>query len=250
MPINHEGLSRRIRAPVYRARAYGTPSAHPATARRVPSIDAMGRSRRAASLERAALALIFVGGAAVRVVRPEWGRVQYDEADAASLVAAWQLDGHLPIAGTVGSTGLANPAGWPYALAIGPKIAPHPYALLAVGVVTGVLTLVLCWWVARRWFGPWSALAAAAFYAGGFFPVFLARTAWQLAFLPPLTLLCVDALLTLAILKRPWALVVACGWLGLMFQFHYVTAIHALMLPLAMWPARKVLKPGHLVSSS
>ena len=153
----------------------------------------------------------------------------------------------MPIAGTVGSTGLANPAGWPYALAIGLKIAPHPYALLAVGVICGVLTLILCWWVARRWFGPWTALAAAAFYAGGFFPVFLARTAWQLAFLPPLTLLCVDALLTLAILKRPWALVVACGWLGLMFQFHYVTAIHALMLPLAMWPARKVLMPEHLV---
>ena len=79
----------------------------------------MGRSRRAAWLERVGLALILAGGTAVRVARPELGRVQYDEADAASLVAAWQLDGHFPIAGTIGSTGLANPPGWPFALAVG-----------------------------------------------------------------------------------------------------------------------------------
>jgi 4-amino-4-deoxy-L-arabinose transferase-like glycosyltransferase len=171
--------------------------------------------------------------------------VQYDEADAASLVAAWWLDGRFPIAGTVGSTGLVNPPGWPYILATGLNINPSPYALLSVGVVVGCLTVLLTWWIARRWFGIWAGLAAATFYAGGFFPVFLGRTAWQLAFLPPLTLLCLDALLTLAVRRRPWALVVACGWLGVMFQFHYVEAIYALMLPVAAWPARRSLRARH-----
>jgi hypothetical protein len=206
--------------------------------------------RRAQYVEAIAVFVILLGGTIVRVWRPDLGRVQYDEATAASLVAAWRLDGTFPLAGLISSTQLANPPGWPYILALGLGLSSSPYALLGVGLAIGVVTLGLCWWITRRWFGPVVALAATAFYAGGFFPVFLGRTAWQPAFLPPLTLLCLDALLTLAVKKRASAFVVATGWLGLMFQFHYVSAIHALMLPIAMWPARHVLRPGHLLAAA
>jgi hypothetical protein len=128
-------------------------------------------------------------------------------------------------------------------------VDPSPYGLLAVGIVWGVLTLAVCWWVGRRWLGRWGGLGALIFYAGGFFPVLMGRSAWQPAFLPLVTLLSLDALLTLAVRRRPWALAVACGWLALLVQFHFAAAMYVLLLPVAAWPARRVLRPRHVAAS-
>jgi hypothetical protein len=196
------------------------------------------------------LSLVLGGALALRLWRLDLAQVWNDEASAASLVAAWRLEGLFPLTGVVSSVGMVHTPGWPYVLALGLVASNTPHVLLAVGIAFGFLAVVLCWWVGRRWLGPWGGLATATFYGAGFYPVLLGRTAWQPAFLPALTLLCLDALMMLAIARQPWALVAACSWLALMSQFHWVAALYVLMLPVAMWPARRVLRPIHLVAGA
>jgi hypothetical protein len=62
--------------------------------------------------------------------------------------------------------------------------------------------------------------------------------------------LCLDALLRMAVQRRPWALTIACGWLGILISVHYTAVAFVLVLPLAAWYARDVLRPGHFVAAA
>jgi hypothetical protein len=202
-----------------------------------------------ASREFALLSVLLAVAVLERTWRIDLAEVGYDEASAASLVAAWRMDGLFPLTGIISSVGIPNPPGWPYLLATVLLWFDSPYAVVALGVLVGLLAVVLVWWVGRRWIGPWGALAAAAFYASGFWATFLGRSGWQPVFLQLPVILCLDALLVLAIRRWPWALVIACGWVGLMVQLHYVALVFAAMLPIAAWPARHVLRPTHLIAA-
>jgi len=194
------------------------------------------------------LLVVLVAALVERGMRPDLANVGYDEASAASLVAAWRLDAVFPLTGIVSSVEIPNPPGWPYLLAIALLWFDSPWAVVGLGIATGLLCVVLTWWVARRWIGTWGALAAAVFYAGGFWASFLGRGGWQPVFLQLPVILCLDALLILAIRRQPWALVVACGWLSLMVQLHYIALVFAFMFPIAAWPARRALRPVHIVT--
>jgi hypothetical protein len=195
--------------------------------------------------------LILLGAALVeRTWRIDLAQVAYDETSAASLVAGWRLQGLFPLTGIISSVGVPNPPGWPYLLALVLLVFDSPYALVGLGIASGLLAVLLTWWVARRWIGPWAALAAAAFYAGGFWASFLGRGGWQPAFLQAPVILCLDALLMLAVRRWPWALVLAAGWLALMIQLHYIAVLFVMLVPLAAWPARRVLRPVHVVSAA
>lgn len=207
---------------------------------------------RHTSVARRELALVgLVLGAALveRTWRPDLAQMAYDEASVASLVAAWHFQGLFPLTGIISSVGVPNPPAWPYLLAVALLPFDSPYALLTLGILIGLLAIVLTWWVGRRWLGPWGALAASTFYAGGFWASFLGRGGWQPAFLQVPVILCLDAFLVLAVRRWPWALVIACGWLALMVQLHYIAVLFALMVPIAAWPARRTLRPVHLVSA-
>jgi hypothetical protein len=195
------------------------------------------------------LGLLIAAVLVDRVWRIDLALVGYDEASAASLVAAWHLNGLFPLTGIVSSIGIPNPPGWPYLLAVVLLVSDSPQAVVGLGVATGLLAVVLTWWVGRRWVGPWGALAGAAFYAFGFWATLLGRTGWQPVFLQVPVVLGVDALLLLAVTRWPWALAVACGWLALMVQLHYIAVFFALMLPIAAWPARRVLRAEHLAAA-
>jgi hypothetical protein len=210
------------------------------------------RDRRQISIaRREALLLLIVLAAALieRLWRIDLAEVGYDEASAASLVAAWRLHALFPLTGIVSSVNIPNPPAWPYLLASVLLFIDSPSAVVALGIGVGMLAVVATWWVGRRWIGPWGALAAVAFYAGGFWAAFLGRSGWQPVFLQVPVILCLDALLVLAIRRWPWALVIACGWLGLMVQLHYIALVFAAMLPVAAWPARHVLRPIHVVAA-
>jgi len=211
------------------------------------------RDWRQTSLARRELALLLLLLAAAlleRVWRIDLELVGYDESAAASLVAAWRFDGLFPLTGIVSSIGVPNPPAWPYLLAIVLLPWDAPYAVLTLGIAASMLSIWLIWWVGRRWIGPWGALAAATFYAGGFWASYLGRSGWQPVFLQVPVILCLDALLVLAIRRWPWALAIACGWLALMVQLHYLAVVFVLMLPVAAWPARRVLRPVHLATAA
>ena len=195
------------------------------------------------------LAALLCAAAAARVWRPDLAQVGYDESAAASLIGAWRYEGLFPLTGIVSSVGIPNPPAWPYLMALVVLPFDSPQALVWLGIAVGIVSTVLTWWVGRRWIGPWGGLTAAAVYAGGFWALLLGRSPWQPAFLQVPVLLCLDALLVLAVQRRPWALAVACGWLGLMVQLHYIAAAYALLIPIAAWPARRALRPSHLLAA-
>ncbi|MGI9145244.1 MAG: hypothetical protein ACR2IK_01630 [Chloroflexota bacterium] len=204
---------------------------------------------RLARLETTLLLLLLAGVLVERLWRIDLALVGYDEAAAASLVSAWRLDGLFPLTGIVSSIGIPNPPGWPYLLAVVLLVSDWPQAVVGLGIATGMLAVVLTWWVGRRWVGPWGALASVAFYAFGFWATVLGRTGWQPVFLQVPVILCLDALLLLAIKRWPWALAIACGWLGLMVQLHYIAGFFALMVPVAAWPARSAIRGKHVLAA-
>ncbi|MDQ6670247.1 MAG: glycosyltransferase family 39 protein [Chloroflexota bacterium] len=200
-------------------------------------------------LELVLLGVLLAGVLVDRVWRIDLALVGYDEASAASLVAAWRLHGLFPLTGIVSSIGIPNPPGWPYLLALVLLVFDSPQAVVGLGIATGLVTVILTWWIGRRWVGVWGALAGAGFYAFGFWATLLGRTGWQPVFLQLPVILCLDALLLLAVKRWPWALVIACGWLALMVQLHYIAVFFALMLPLAAWPARRVIGAEHVAAA-
>ena len=204
---------------------------------------------RASVLVEVATGVALVLGVGLRVWRPDLAQTNFDESNVASLVAAWKNAGLFPLTGTVSSYGFRAAEGWPWFAALGLLWTDDPYALIGVGIAAGIGGLLACWWVARRWLGPWGGVAAALCNGTMFYAVVLARGAWQPAFLQAPMALCLDALLLLGARRRPWALVAACAWLGVLVSVHYTAVVFALLLPFAAWPARRVLRPRHVVAA-
>ena len=188
-------------------------------------------------------------GVGLRIWRPDLAQTNFDESNVASLVAAWKYDSAFPLVGTVSSYGFRAAQGWPWFAALGLLPTDDPYALIAVGLLAGIGGLVATWWVAHRWLGRWGGAAAALVHGTMFYCVLLERGAWQPVFLQAPMALCLDALLVLAVRRRPWALAVACGWLGVLISVHYTALAFGLVVPLAMWFARDVLRPRHVIGA-
>jgi hypothetical protein len=200
--------------------------------------------------ELAILGLVLGIAAAIRLWRFDLAEIGFDEAAAASLVMAWKVEGLFPLTGIVSSVGIPNPPAWPYLLAGPLLIWSDPYAMVAQGIAVGVLNVVATWWIGRRWLGAWGGVVAAAYYGTALWIVVLGRSAWQPSFLQLPALLCLDALLLLAVRKRPWALILAAGWLGLMVQLHYIAIAYVFALPVGAWLARAVVRPIHLIAAA
>jgi hypothetical protein len=204
---------------------------------------------RRSGLADVATVLVLSLGIGLRVWRPDLAQTNFDESNVGSLVAAWKYQDWLPLTGTVSSYGFRAGEGWPWFAAVGLLITDDPYALIATGVVAGVAGLLACWWVARRWLGAWGGVAAALVHGTMFWCMLLERGAWQPVYLQAPMALCLDALLRLGVQKRPWALAVACGWLGLLIGVHYTAIAFVLVVPLAMFYARHVLRWRHIVGA-
>jgi hypothetical protein len=211
----------------------------------VPTIAAARRDW----LAEAATAVVLLVGIGLRVWRPDLAQTNFDESNVGSLVAAWKYQGWFPLAGTVSSYGFRAGEGWPWFAALGLRFTDDPYALIATGVLAGVAGLLACWWVARRWLGVWGGVTAALVHGTMFWCVLLERGAWQPVYLQAPMALCLDALLRLGVQKRPWALAVACGWLGLLVSIHYTAVAFVLVVPLAIFYARHVLRVRHLLGA-
>ena len=63
-----------------------------------------------------------------------WRRSPTTKPSAASLVAAWHFQGLFPLTGIISSVGVPNPPAWPYLLAIALLPLDSPYALVGLGI--------------------------------------------------------------------------------------------------------------------
>jgi hypothetical protein len=212
---------------------------------------ARAASERSSGWSAAAVATVVVLaiGIGLRLWRPDLAQVSFDESNVGSLVAGWKYQDAFPLAGTVSSYGFRAGPAWPWFAALGLGSSDDPYALIAVGLLAGISGLLATWWVARRWLGTWGGVAAALAHGTTFWCLLLERGVWQPVFLQAPMALCLDALLRLAVNRRPWALVIACGWLGVLVSVHYTAVAFALVVLFAMWFARDVLRPVHLAAA-
>jgi len=201
-------------------------------------------------LATVATVLALLLGIGLRLWRPDLGQINFDESNVASLIGDWKYGGAFPLVGTVSSYGFRAAQGWPWFAALGLLPTDDPYALLAIGIGAGVAGFIACWWVARRWLGPWGGVAAALFHGTMFYCVLLERGAWQPVFLQAPMALCLDALLRLGVQRKPWALAAACGWLGVLVSVHYTAIAFVLVVPLAAWYARSMLRFRHLAAAA
>ena len=212
---------------------------------RLPAAERVSRWNFAEVATVAALAI----GVGLRLWRPDLAQVNFDESNVGSLVAALKYEGALPLAGTVSSYGFRAGPAWPWFAALGLQWTDDPFALVAVGLLAGIAGLAATWWVARRWLGAWGGVAAALAHGTTFWCLLLERGVWQPVFLQAPMALCLDALLRLGVNRRPWALAVACGWLGVLTSVHYTSVAFALVVLIAASFARDVLRPIHLFAA-
>ena len=199
----------------------------------------------------AAVATVAVLGLGIglRLWRPDLAQVSFDESNVSSLVAGWKFQGAFPLAGTVSSYGFRAGPAWPWFAALGLHWSDDPYALILVGLFAGISGLLATWWVARRWLGTWGGVAAALAHGTTFWCLLLERGVWQPVFLQAPMALCLDSVLRLAVNRRPWALVIACGWLGVLVSVHYTAVAFVLVVLFGMWFARRELRPIHLAAA-
>ena len=217
-----------------------------------PSLSrARAEPERSSAWDRATLATaaVLAIGIGLRLIRPDLAQLNFDESNVGSLVAAWKYQAELPLAGTVSSYGFRAGPAWPWFAALSLLWTDDPYALVGVGLAAGVAGLLATWWVARRWLGAWGGVAAALAHGTTFWCLLLERGVWQPVFLQAPMALCLDALLRLAVNKKPWALVIACGWLGVLVSVHYTAVAFVLVVLLAMWFGRNSLRPIHLATA-
>jgi hypothetical protein len=188
-------------------------------------------------------------GVGLRIWRPDLAQTNFDESNVASLVAAWKVQGAFPLAGTVSSYGFRAGEGWPWFAAVGLLPTDDPYGLIGVGLLAGIGGLLATWWVARRWLGPWGGATAALVHGTMFYCVLLERGAWLPVLLQAPLILCLDALLRVLVDRRAWALVVACGWFGILVSLHYTTVAYGPVIVGLAWYRRATLRPIHVVAA-
>jgi hypothetical protein len=199
---------------------------------------------------RLALLLVLVLAAALRLERIEISSFKWGEAISSTLGAAVLTDGRINLIGVVSSQDIPQLPGYSYLLAPIAAVTRNPAVLAVFGATLSLLAVYLCAVVGRRWFGIGIGLIAALLFAVGFWPVQCGSRVWQQCFLPPTSLLYLDAVLLLALARQPWALVLASLWAGVMTHLHILSPLYLLMLPLAMVPAWRQLRLMHVVAAA
>ena len=210
--------------------------------------------RRPPSLGRLLpLAAIILLGAFLRLYQVDLTNISDDEAAGLTLAQSWLEGGPFPLVGVGSSTGVDRPA-WQVYLLVPPLLVSRDPAV-AIGFIAflNVLSVPLCYRLVRRSFGRHAALLASLLYASGFWPAFVGRNAFDVAFMAPISLLVLDRLLAV-VGRQPRALGWALFWALLGVAVHPaalglagLVAVVALALRLPLSPAR--LAPGALLGA-
>lgn len=184
------------------------------------------------TLEIIALAGVLTLAAVLRMGWPGVNSFSFDEARVSLMALKMARGGEFAWLGMQSSTGVPNfPAAvWifalPYALSSDPLVAT-----LFVGLIN-TLAVAGLWWLTRRAWGAWAALAAALLLAASPFAVFYARSIWSQDLLIPLAVLWAIAGAIGIDGDNPWALALHAFLAGFVFQVHYAGLA---LIPATAW---------------
>ncbi|MHB1317089.1 MAG: ArnT family glycosyltransferase [Anaerolineae bacterium] len=178
------------------------------------------------------LALILLFAAVLRLGWPGINSFSFDEARVSLLALQMARQGQIPAVGIPSSAGIPNPPAFVWLMAIPFALSRDPLvATLFVGGLS-VLSVLGLWALARRAWGPWSALTAGLLYAGAPYSVLYARSIWSQDLMAPLAILWAWCAVQAVERRRPWAIAGHFLVAGLAWQVHYSGAV---LIPFTLW---------------
>lgn len=139
------------------------------------------------------LAGVLLLAVALRMVAPGISEFKYDEAVLSRMALDVARGKSFPLLGMGSSVGIPNlPVSvWLYAVPYFFSADPI-LATLFTGALN-VIAVAMTWALARRYFGPWAAIAAALLYAASPWGVIYSRKIWAQNLLPPFVVAMVGA---------------------------------------------------------
>jgi 4-amino-4-deoxy-L-arabinose transferase-like glycosyltransferase len=163
------------------------------------------------------------------VLLAAWLRFQHiDQAEFLwdqSEISKWALEagqkGQFQFIGPISSTGLTTFPVAIWLMAVPFAISPNPAFGTAFVAFINLLTVIGCYFLARRWFGRRAALVATLLYAIAPWAVIYSRKIWHTVLLPPLVMLHVATAWLAFVRSRRWALLAHGLVLALLVQTHF-----------------------------
>lgn len=184
----------------------------------------------------------------LRVAWPTLAEFKFDEARLTALVLDLTREGRLPLAGLPSSAGFAHSPLSVYFYVPAFLFGDGPLTATLYSGLMGVMAVVLCWWLARRWTGSgaWGPRVAAVLLAASPWLVAFSRKVWQITFVPALALVFVGLVISALVQGRRWHMAWALVAYALLVQIHPSAAslLPALLLWLVVF--RREVKAGPL----
>ncbi|MBN1313275.1 MAG: glycosyltransferase family 39 protein [Anaerolineae bacterium] len=204
-----------------------------------------------ARLELAALVIILILAAVLRLGAPGITEFKRDEANLARLALDLARGRDVPLLGITSSVGIPNPPINAYLFAL-PYLVDDSgtAATLFVGLLN-VVAVGLTWWLTRRFFGARAAAVAGLLYAAGPWAALFSRKIWAQDLLPAFVVATILTGLLGFKEGKLWAKIVHWPLLALTVQIHYgaFTLLPLSLLMLLLWQDRKQARsPRRLLS--
>ena len=127
---------------------------------------------------------IVIVGAALRFTYLGLLEFKSDEAVAAQLALQFVKGGALPAAGLMSSVGVTNPPLFIYLLIPLFMISTNPAVVSCLIAATGLVAVVMCWHIGRRYYNPLTGAVAGALFAVAPWAVLYSRKIWAQDFVP------------------------------------------------------------------
>ncbi len=180
----------------------------------------------------AALALVLVVAAALRLSAPGVVEFLHDEATLSLLAQDMLISRSLPLTGMPSSVGLPNSPVTVYIMAVPYALSGSPLLATAYVAALNVAGAGLLWLLGHRYWGPRDGLAAGLVYAASPWAALYSRKIWAQDFLTPFLLLALVLGFVGFVEGRRWAQ--AAFWPAFLFALQIHIAAWGL-LPLGLW---------------
>src|SRR5260221_1597523 len=180
---------------------------------------------RPRALEWAALVVIMILAAALRLGAPGIVEFKTDEANLSVLSLDLVHGRSLPLLGIDSSVGIRNAPVSVYLMAIPYLFTSNPVIATSYVGLLGVIAVLLLYALVRRYYGPVGALTGAALYAVGPWAVIFSRKIWAQDMLPLFVLLTIGAALLGFLEGKRWAQLACLPLLAITGQIHYGTFV-------------------------
>ncbi len=176
----------------------------------------------------AALALLTLLGAALRLAWLDLAPFGFDQARVSALALEMARGGRLAATGMQSSAGVPNLPATVWVFALFYRLCSDPFFATGCVAMLNALGVLALGWLAGRAWGPTAGLVAAAVWAASPWAIFFSRSIWAQDLLPPLAILWACCGYLAAEKRSPRWLAAHLFLAGLAPQIHYAGV--------ALWP--------------